>query len=550
MNTTTIGSRVGSQFGPYYLRRLLGRGGMGEVYEAFDTVKERVVALKLLSAAYGQDPVFRMRMQREARNAGRLQEPHVVPIHDYGEIDGQLFLDMRLVEGAHLGVLLERFGPMPPARAVTVVSQLASALDAAHDAGVTHRDIKPENILVAPDDFVYLLDFGIATAATDVRMTQMGSAVGTWRYMAPERFSDAEVSSRADVYSLACVLFECLTGHPPYRATSACALISAHAMAPIPRASVLQPGIPQAFDAVIARGMAKRPEDRYASAGQLALAARQSLSAADEQFGALTGSQAYPPPTEAWTQTGPGHAAPVSVPTPARPDLGGSRTLPRPVPAPAGTGPSPQGGHPGTGALHLRNARKMPCAAASVIVAILAAAGLWSGMRSNPSPTPAPRAASAPEIVTTPTPAADVLTGDALTRLLSQVPAGYPANACKPFMPPKDALARVLCEKDTDPGGPPRAIYSVFPDASTLRQFFNGVLRPDIMTDCPSGKKSPSNWRRASNSKARGMVFCAIEQGSPMLVWTNEDELMVGLVEGDSRGTSLDELYRWWNKHS
>src|SRR3954449_7264622 len=129
-------TREGSQFGPYLLRRLVGRGGMGDVYEAEDTVRERIVALKLISETLSMDPIFRQRMQREARTAGRLQEPHVVPIHDYGEIDGQLFVDMRLIEGTDLGTVLSRFGPMGPARAVVLISQIASALHAAHNAGV------------------------------------------------------------------------------------------------------------------------------------------------------------------------------------------------------------------------------------------------------------------------------------------------------------------------------------------------------------------------------------------------------------------------------
>src|SRR3954454_6292472 len=182
-------SRVGSQIGPYRLRRLLGKGGMGEVYEAEDTVKDRIVALKLLPESASQDPVFRKRLQREAHSAGRLQEPHVVPIHDYGEIDGVLFVDMRMINGTDLRKLLKNFGPMPPAGAVAIVRQVASAIDAAHASGIMHRDVKPENILVTRDDFVDLVDFGIANATTDEKLTELGTAVGTYAYMAPERFS-------------------------------------------------------------------------------------------------------------------------------------------------------------------------------------------------------------------------------------------------------------------------------------------------------------------------------------------------------------------------
>jgi serine/threonine protein kinase, bacterial len=277
------GSRVGSWFGPYRLTRLLGRGGMGEVYEAEDTRKGRVVALKLISPEFSDDPMFRTRMQREAGAAGRLTEPHVVPIHDYGEINGQLYLDMRLIDGANLAAVLKRTGPMSPPRAVAIVRQVAAALDAAHADGVTHRDVKPENILITGDDFAYLVDFGIARADADPGLTQAGMAMGTYKYMAPERFSDHEVTYRSDIYALACVLGECLTGTPPFRADSIERLVAAHLMEPAPRPSQLRPGrIPAALDQVVARGMAKNPEERYLSAGDLANAALHALTAPEQ----------------------------------------------------------------------------------------------------------------------------------------------------------------------------------------------------------------------------------------------------------------------------
>jgi len=181
MSGTDGDSRVGTQFGPYRLRRLIGRGGMGEVYEAEDTGKDRVVALKLLPEGVSHDQVFRKRLKREAQSAGRLQEPHVVPIHDYGEIDGLLYVDMRMIDGTDLRKMLSRFGPLTPARAVAIIRQVASALDAAHESGITHRDVKPENILITGDDFAYLVDFGIANAATDEKLTAIGTVVSLRR---------------------------------------------------------------------------------------------------------------------------------------------------------------------------------------------------------------------------------------------------------------------------------------------------------------------------------------------------------------------------------
>jgi serine/threonine-protein kinase len=280
---TESGSRAESRFGPYRLLRLIGRGGMGEVYEAEDTRKRRVVALKLISAQFSGNPLFRARMQREADAAGRLTDPHVVPIHDYGEINGQLYLDMRLIDGVSLRSMLAAYGPLIPPRAVAIVRQVAAALDAAHATGVTHRDVKPENILITRDDFAYLLDFGIARAAADPGLTQTGMAMGTYNYMAPERFTGDDVTYRSDVYSLACVLGECLTGSPPYRADSIERLVAAHLMDPAPRPSQLRPGtVPVALDQVIAKGMAKKAEERYRSAGDLAAAALNALTAAEQ----------------------------------------------------------------------------------------------------------------------------------------------------------------------------------------------------------------------------------------------------------------------------
>ena len=286
MNGAELASRSGTRFGPYQLMQLLGRGGMGEVYQAEDTRKHRVVALKLISPQFSNNSEFRARMQREADTAGRLTEPHIVPIHDYGEIDGQFFVEMRLIAGASLRTMLKHYGPLTPARTVAVVRQIAAALDAAHSNGVTHRDVKPENILIGGNDFAYLVDFGIARAATDPGLTQVGTAIGTYNYMAPERFTGTEVTYRADIYALACVLGECLTGAPPYHADSVERLIAAHLLEPVPRPSLqLRPGmLPPALDEVIARGMAKIPEERYRTAGDLAAAAHDALTGADQHL--------------------------------------------------------------------------------------------------------------------------------------------------------------------------------------------------------------------------------------------------------------------------
>jgi hypothetical protein len=274
-----------AMFGPYRLDGLLGRGGMGEVHRAFDTEQDRVVALKLLPEHLSADEEYRQRFRREARIAARLTDPHIVPIHRYGDIDGRLYLDMRLVNGRDLAAVLGADGPMNAQRAVELIEQLARALDAAHAEGLVHRDVKPSNVLLAPPprpgdrEFVYLGDFGIArpvAGGTGTAVTHTGTTLGTWAYMAPERFRGEPVDRRWDVYSLACVLFECLTGRLPFPAEELHVLMHAHLSLDPPAVSSY--GAPVALDAVIACGMAKDPEQRYATAGELADAARAAVT--------------------------------------------------------------------------------------------------------------------------------------------------------------------------------------------------------------------------------------------------------------------------------
>jgi serine/threonine-protein kinase len=248
------------------------------VYEAYDTGKGRTVALKVLTDQYAQDETFRARFLRESRAAAILQEPHVIPIHDWGEIDDILYIDMRLVQGRTLRELLKT-GALEPQRATDIVRQIAAALDAAHAQGLIHRDVKPQNIIVTPADFAYLVDFGIAESKGDTRLTMAGYQVGSFDYMAPERFGEEEATQAVDVYSLACVLHEALTGAKAFPVHSAEQVIGAHLSSPPPRPSALNARVPPSFDDVIAHGMAKHPDDRYGSAGALGRAAKRALSA-------------------------------------------------------------------------------------------------------------------------------------------------------------------------------------------------------------------------------------------------------------------------------
>lgn len=300
-------------FGRYQLQGLLGRGGMGQVYRAYDTATDRIVAIKVLPPHLAEDKEFEQRFRREARTAAGLNDPHIVPIHSFGEIDGRLYVDMRLVEGRDLvRFIAENGGRVSPAKTVAIIEQVAAALDSAHRAGLVHRDVKPSNVLVAnARDFVYLIDFGIARATTDTALTNTGHTMGTLAYLAPERFSGT-TDSRADVYSLACVLYECLTGQRPYPGDSYEEQIKGHLHSPPPRPTAFAPDIPPAFDAVVARGMAKDPQARYQTVLELADAARAALGGA--------GMALPPPPVEAYFQP------PADPDGPTAPAQAGSRS--------------------------------------------------------------------------------------------------------------------------------------------------------------------------------------------------------------------------------
>jgi hypothetical protein len=256
---------------------------MGEVYRAYDTVKDRTVALKRLPRHLADDRGFQSQFRRESHIVARLREPHIIPIHDFGEIGGQLFIDMRLVEGVDLASLLQHQGPLEAARAVSIVQQVASALDAAHAEHLVHRDVKPANVLVIGadrgEDYVYLVDFGIAHDTSATEFGPGGAMVGSAEYMAPEQFTDGQADHRADIYSLGGLLHTALTGARPFDADGQPAQMYAHLHSDPPVPSTLRPGLPPALDRVVAMAMAKSPDDRYRSAAEFAAAARAALVA-------------------------------------------------------------------------------------------------------------------------------------------------------------------------------------------------------------------------------------------------------------------------------
>jgi streptogramin lyase len=263
----------GDEIAGYRITGMAGRGGMGVVYRAEQLDLQRPVALKLIATPLARDEAFRERFVRESRAAAAIDHPNVIPVYSAGEDDGRLYLAMRFVDGEDLRTLVGREGPMEPARAAAVIAQVANALDAAHARGLIHRDIKPANVLL-DRDHAYLTDFGLTKRLTgETTMTGSGRWVGTLGYIAPEQIRGEGVDARADVYALGCLLFYILTGVAPYRRDSDEATLYAHLNDPPPDAAALEPDVPVALAAVVERALAKDPDDRYLSAGDLGRAA-------------------------------------------------------------------------------------------------------------------------------------------------------------------------------------------------------------------------------------------------------------------------------------
>jgi serine/threonine protein kinase len=354
------------QIAGYRIEARLGRGGMGEVYRAVQLSLGRRVALKVLAPKLAADDVFRRRFLRESRIAASIDHPSIIPIYETGEDGGLLYIAMRYVDGMDLSTLLRREGRLEPARALAIMAQVASALDAAHARGLVHRDVKPANILLAAgpaggDGHCYLCDFGIIKEVNAQQaqsaLTATDQFVGTIPYVAPEQIEGRDLDGRADVYSLGCVLFHCLTGSVPFERMNDIEVVFAHLREPPPSLSRRAPGLPTAMDAVVARAMAKSSDDRWPTCSALVSAmqaeVRSTSPASAISADAETRSMHLPPvaittpppppPAAASPSAAPPAAASPSAAPPGAASASAAPTRIEPAPAPsAHRPPSPR----------------------------------------------------------------------------------------------------------------------------------------------------------------------------------------------------------------
>ena len=305
--------------GRYELQDVVGSGGMSSVYRARDTVLERTVAIKILHEHYSDDPEYVERFRREARALAQLNHPNIVTVIDRGEFEGRQFIVFEHVEGENLKELVDREGQLPVDRALALVHQVARGLAFAHDHGVVHRDVKPHNVLIDEDGVAKVTDFGIARSLEPADgLTETGTLLGTSEYIAPEQASGARVDERSDQYSLAVVLYELLAGEPPYTGDNFMAVAMKHIQQPVPSVRDVRPDVAPRIDAIVSRGMAKRPDDRFPST--------EAMMAALEA--AQAGRDSTPVPV---TQADDGATESIPVPGPLPTAAHSRRRFPLPI---------------------------------------------------------------------------------------------------------------------------------------------------------------------------------------------------------------------------
>jgi serine/threonine-protein kinase len=535
-------TRIGTEVAGFRIESVLGRGGMSVVYVAEQVRLGRKVALKVLTSELAWDEQFRERFVRESHIAATIDHPNIIPIFDAGEADGLLYIAMRYVHGPDLKEILKR-GNLGVGRTIFLIEQLASALDTAHANSLVHRDVKPGNILLEEStDHVYLTDFGVAKQTTARGLTSTGHFLGTVEYAAPEQIEGGPVDARTDVYALGCVLYECLTGSPPFSHGTEHAVLHAHLVDPPPSVARARPDLPQAFDGVIATAMAKVPDDRFGSCGELARAARGAASGAARRIDGGAPRRAETVASAPAPATAP--PAPPSS-SPSYSDGAPAAAAVVPEPAAAAREPASEGAERAPGPW-LTPMKQLLLTFLLVVVAASASGVIVYLLTRNDGST---------------TTASPVQKAPAIHPLAAVVP--QPVwQTCKKTAPRAGALETAVClpPKNATTFTPDRLELSTFASGAAIQRAYEAERRrhhvPRNRGTCNGlswggeGRWLHNPASPGANPKPGGSRFCYFAGNDVVIVWTHRKfgqathtDLLGIAREG---GSDHPGLYAWW----
>jgi hypothetical protein len=548
-------SRIGSEVAGYRLERILGRGGMSVVYLAEQVRLGRKVALKLLAPALTQDESYRDRFMRESRRAAEIDHPNIVPIYDAGDDDGQLYIAMRYVEGGDLKELIARQGAISLGRALFIIEQVASALDAAHERDLIHRDVKPSNILVSePSDRVYLTDFGVVKHTASRGFTKTGFFIGTVDYAAPEQIEGMPLDPRTDVYALGCVFYECLAAQAPFDHDSEIAVMHAHLSQPPPTLTIARPDLPKALNRVIATAMAKAKEDRYSSCEEFVTEARHAALHRQAAVDGAKGSQESAQPLQ--------QAAAAPPPAPVAREVAAAEPPRAPAAEPAPPPPQPPSvtAEQGAAAPSRRGFRISPW----VLAAILGLAAVGASAA-------AIFFATTSDSTTITVSASRTTAQTAKSGLAAIIPGPLYRSSCRVQSAPvvAGAVQSVVCRPpaQTAPGRlpfyPDEWEASIFPDEATLDKAYDALRgRNDIGQNYGAcngvvwGGEGPwlHNPVAGTRAKPGGRRFCYFDGNVAVIVWTHDKlgqathiDMLAVAREGGSDHPALFGWWRFWH---
>jgi serine/threonine protein kinase len=535
---------IGSVLAGYRLEELIGRGGMSAVYRAEHVHLGKKVALKILSAALAQDEDFRERFLRESRVAASIDHPNVIPIFDAGDAGGRLYIAMRHVDGLDLKRLIERDGPLSLGRTVFFIEQVSSALDIAHSLDLVHRDVKPANVLVVGGtERVFLTDFGVAKHSGSTGLTRTGYFLGTIDYAAPEQIEGRPVDARTDVYAVGCLVYECLTGGPPFERGGEMAVIHAHLTEDPPRPSLKRPDLPSMIDAVIAKAMAKRQAERYNSCGALAQALRAVAldmvpGESGEQWRAPAFETVISRPSK---EEEPGPAPLPAPPVPATAADSSSREPPPPVERTSGPAPdsSPRRRRPGKKAIAIAAA----VVAAAGVATALAVRGSGGSQGGNGMPASEMTPGGFPDAIE-----------DHL--LLEHLPSDI-RSRCRRIPPLATSvfLRSVRCVRGGGESG--FVTYSRAHSGQALRAYFLQQVRMAKIayptpSKCHTKRPAADEWRRDGLKThvegparlADGRVLCYQEGSTASIAWTDTPTKI--FAQASRPEAEWSSFYSWW----